>query len=99
MQKEPVLQFQREKKKNFNEFSLESKIYHGHPVSKKKKVTFTVLQLKYIPNSAKIDCDIRCRRADKNLGLSPWGGGVFDQKNLKGQRNLLEWGKLGSSFP
>ena len=69
------------------------------PKKKSHLSIVTVLQLKYRPNSAKIDCDKRGRWADKNLGLSPWGGGVFDQKNLKGQRNLLEWGKLGSSLP
>ena len=73
MQKEPVLQFQRKKKKiHFNQFSPESKQYHGHPVSNKLSFLSIViaLQLKYRSNSAQIDCDNRDRRTDKNLGTS-----------------------------
>ena len=67
----------KKKKNHLNQFSPESKQYHGHPVSNKLSFLSIViaLQLKYRSNSAQIDCDNRDRRTDKNLGTSLQGDG------------------------
>ena len=65
------------KKNHLNQFSPESKQYHGHAVSNKLSFLSIViaLWLQYRSNSAQIDCDNRARRIDKNLGTSLQGDG------------------------
>ena len=89
----------KKKKFDFNQFSPESKEYHGHVKKSSFLSVVIVLYLNYRPNSAQIDSDIRGRSADENLGLSLWweGRSLSHQKDLKGYGSLQEWGKLGSS--
>ena len=69
--------FSKKKQIHLNQFSPESKQYHGHPVSNKLSFLSIVIPiwLKYRSNSAQIDCDNRARRTDNNLGTSCQGDG------------------------
>ena len=92
----------KEKKRiHLNQFSPESKQYHGHPASKKLSFLSIViaLWLQYRSNSAQIDCDNRARRIDKNLGMSLQGVGDLSSEESKGVNKLASVGEPELPLP
>ena len=93
--------FSKKKQIHLNQFSPESKQYHGHPVSNKLSFLSIVIPiwLKYRSNSAQIDCDNRARRTDNNLGTSCQGDGGLWSEDSKGVNKLARVGKPGLPAP